>query len=74
MLRRFWAKWIRIAEVIGNINMAVILTVIFFIIVGLMAVPFKILADPLRTKKNSGSNWHKRSSDDDVLNSMKNQY
>ena len=74
MRRRLWARWIRIAEVIGTINMAIILTVIFVVIVGFMALPFKILADPLKVKKNQGSNWNKRIINKDILNSMKNQY
>ena len=54
--------------------MAIILTVIFIVIVGFMALPFKILADPLKVKKNQGSNWSKRINNKDILNSMKNQY
>ena len=74
MIKNIWKKWLRFAEVFGTIQMTVILTIIYWVFVGIMALPFKLVADPLRLKAISRANWRKKSQEVDVLASMKNQY
>ena len=47
MRKKLWSRWLQIAEVIGNIQLTILLTIIYWVLVPLIAVPFKFLADPL---------------------------
>ncbi len=74
MRSKIWKKWIRIAEIIGTVQMTLILTIVYFSFVGIMYLPFKLLSDPLRMKSIYKTNWRERTKVPDVLESMKNQY
>ena len=74
MIKKIWKKWLRFAEIFGTIQMTVVLTIIYWVFIGIMALPFKLLADPLRLKASSSANWRKKNQEVDVLASMKNQY
>ena len=63
----------RFAEIFGNFQMIVMLTVLYWTIVLLIALPFKILADPLSLRKKSGPSWTERSPDPDIMGSMHRQ-
>ncbi len=58
-LGRLWGRWIKIATFIGNIQMAVLLSVIYFTMVAVTAIPMRILSDPLALRR-SGQGWTKR--------------
>lgn len=45
-LNRAWARWTRIAHVIGNFQARLILTVYYFIVVPSLALSLKISGDP----------------------------
>jgi len=55
--KKTWVKWIKLAEIIGNVQMIILLTVIYWTMMMVIAIPFKILADPLGLKKNRSINW-----------------
>ena len=75
-IRQAWNRWLKVAEVIGTIQMLIILSILYWLILPLMAIPFKLLSDPLRIKRPSGSNWQEKKRDESisVRDSMNNQY
>ncbi len=50
MFARLWAQWKRFAQKVGDFQARVILTLLYFIILGPMAVVVRIMKDPLRIK------------------------
>ena len=50
--------WIRFATLLGNIQIIVVLSLIYWTMVLMVAVPFKLLASPLAMKRsNIRSRW-----------------
>lgn len=70
--RRLWNRWLKFAEIVGTVQMVIILTLVYWTIVAATAIPFKILSDPLRLKRPPG--WTRRGEAVSVIDSMKNQY
>ncbi|MEC9292910.1 MAG: hypothetical protein VYC65_01350 [Chloroflexota bacterium] len=60
MLKRVWNRWIKIAHVIGTVQMMIILTVLFWIAIAPVGIVFRLLSDPLSIKKPAKSNWRQR--------------
>ncbi len=54
-LSRVWAGWKRIAARIGHFQSRLVLSAIYFVLVGLFAIPFRLTADPLRIKRSGGA-------------------
>ncbi len=50
MLARLWARWKTFAQKIGDFQARVILTLLYFVIFGPMALVVRVLKDPLRIK------------------------
>ena len=74
LLKTAWRSWLRFAEVLGTIQMTVILSLTYWIMVPIMAVPFKLLADPLAMRKPGQARWIIRDSGSPTLDEMKQQY
>ena len=72
-MKRFWAAWVKIAEIIGNAQMIVILTAIYWTMLLIVAVPFKLFSDPLLLKPNKKIEWHKRPVQKHDLESLRRQ-
>ena len=66
----------KVAEVIGTVQMIIILSILYWLVLPLMAIPFKLLSDPLKIKRPSQSNWREKQRDESIstLDSMNNQY
>mgnify|MGYP001437058781 CR=1 FL=1 len=62
-----WKCWVRFAEILGNIQMVVLLTIIYWTMMLIIAVPFKLFADPLCLKKGKAVDWITK---DDVTNDL----
>ena len=73
MFKRAWRRWMKVGEFLGNFQMIVILTLIYWIVMTLTAIPFKLLADPLALRNASRSRWIQRARVADVLESMRKQ-
>ena len=73
ILEKTWKRWIRIAEVIGNIQMIVLLTVMYWTVVLLIDVPFKLFSNPLCLREFGRAHWTRREPIFDVLESMRRQ-
>lgn len=47
MLKKVWHGWLKLVEVLGTVQMVVLLTVIYWTLLAVTAVPHRLLADPL---------------------------
>lgn len=72
-LQNFWSKWLRFAEIFGNIQMTILLTLVYWTILAVIAIPFRLLSNPLSIKASKPFSWTKREPNTDVLSSMKRQ-
>ena len=70
---KIWKAWIKIAEIIGNIQMSVILTLLYWTMLLVIALPFKIISDPLSLKKGKSATWITRDDRINDLESMRRQ-
>ena len=74
-INKLWSKWLNFANIIGNINMTILLSLIYFLLLAPMAIVFKLGSDPLRLKKPEIITWMvPQDFFNDVDNSMKNQF
>ena len=74
VFRKAWNKWMRFAEIIGTVQMVIILTIMYWVLLSVMAIPFKIFSDPLSLRRSHKVGWVERPPGDSDLNAMKNQF
>lgn len=75
MLGRLWAKWKVLAQKIGDFQARVILTLLYFVILGPMAILFKVFRDPLGLRPPAGpSIWVAKPAHEDSLEMAKRQF
>jgi hypothetical protein len=74
VLGKAWKRWLKFAEIVGNIQLTILLSLIYFLMVPMIALPFKVLADPFRHKRHRDTGWVQREQDSDIAESMKKQY
>ena len=72
--RRLWELWMKFAEKLGTFQMMLLLSIVYWSIMLIMAIPLKIFSDPLKIKRSNNSNWSKVDTEANILESMKNQY
>ena len=70
-LTSVWRGWLKFAEVFGNIQMTVLLSLIYWIMLPIVAVPFKLLADPLALRRSR--RWVTRNPESIGIDSMRKQ-
>ena len=73
ILKTAWRRWLRFAELLGNVQMTIFLTVIYWTLFMLIAIPFKLLADPLQKRGPGQGRWVHRHPVSDILEAMKKQ-
>ncbi len=73
-LKAAWRGWLKFAHILGTIQMVVVLSLIYYTMVAIMAIPFKLLADPLTLKRTNRGKWIEREPVSHTLDTMKNQY
>lgn len=73
VLAKVWRGWLKFAEVVGNVQMIVLLSIIYWTMLLVLAVPFKFLSDPLGLKRGRVFRWVSREPVSDVLESMRKQ-
>jgi hypothetical protein len=59
-MRSLWTGWTRIAHRIGDAQARVLLTIVYFVVIGPFALPYRLLADPLRRAPEGPSFWMPR--------------
>jgi hypothetical protein len=73
LLGRLWRKWLRLAEVIGNFNLGLLLSIIYWTFFTLVAIPFKLLADPLGFRSKNRGGWTVLRPTINIMEEMKRQ-
>ena len=73
LLGAVWRGWLRFAIIFGNVQMIVVLTLVYWIMVAMVALPFKLLADPMSLRRPRHPVWTQRIVDEDLPNSMHRQ-
>jgi hypothetical protein len=68
-----WQRWLKIAAVIGNVQMIIILSVVYWTMVTMVALPLKLTADPLGLRPSNRYHWVQRHPTGDPLGSMRQQ-
>ncbi len=75
MLTRLWAGWKRIAQKIGDFQARVILTLMYFLILGPIALLTKLFRDPLAMKRPpQASAWARKSLEQQGLEAARRQF
>ena len=74
VLRRIWEKWMAFAKIIGNFNSRVVLTLFYFLIVGLVSLLGGRWKNALRKKLPPESNWVPVSSKEMDLTGARRQF
>ena len=74
MIKKLWRLWLKFAEKLGTVQMIVLLSVVYWTMVTVIAVPFKLLADPLRLRKPAKPVWIPRPAPSRSLEDMRRQY
>ena len=71
--RRAWSRWTGFARVVADVQIVILLTLVYWGLIMPMAIVFKPLSDPLGLRRRRGR-WITRDPQDDVLDTMRNQY
>lgn len=74
LLKGAWRGWLRFAEILGTFQMMVVLSLIYWIVLPIIAVPFKLLADPLVQRRPNRPTWVERDNVSPTLDTMRKQY
>jgi len=56
-LRRLWHRWKRFAEVVGNFQARILLSLLYFILLGPLALPLRLFGDPIRRRPSGPTFW-----------------
>ena len=73
-LRSILDGWLAFAHLIGIVQMVVMLTVVYWVFIPLMYIPFGLISDPLRLRRSEGSGWREREVPDDAMEHMSRQW
>ena len=60
ILKTAWHGWLKFAQILGTVQMVIILTVVSWVVPAIMALPFKLFSDPLAIKGPDRVRWIKR--------------
>ena len=74
--RRLYDWWMKFARLLGKVNTVVLLTLVYVVVVGPVALVFRVLGKDLldrRTEKGE-SYWYERETDDQTMNRSKRQF
>ena len=72
-LKKIWKGWLKFAEIVGNIQMIVLLSLIYWVMLPIVAIPFRLLADPLSLRHRGQARWITRSTEPQTIESMRKQ-
>jgi len=78
LLRKLGRGWLKFAEILGNIQMVLVLSIVYWVMVLILALPLKLLRDPLTLKSPRTGGWVKRTPatgelESGILESMRKQ-
>ncbi len=73
-LRSILDGWLAFAHLIGTVQMVVLLTVVYWVFIPLMYVPFGLISDPLRLRRSTGTRWRERETREGAMEYMLRQW
>ena len=73
ILKSVWALWMRFAHIFGTFQMIVFLSLIYWTMFAVVAIPFRLFADPLQFRRSRSSRWVQRIQTSDPLEFLKRQ-
>ena len=73
ILKKIGRGWLKFAEVFGNLQMILILSVLYWTLLAIVVVPFKLFSDPLVHRNTDVPSWRRRKPIDDILEFSKKQ-
>ena len=73
-LRGILNGWLAFANLIGTVQMVILLTVVYWAFIPLVYIPFGLISDPLRLRRPKGSQWREREGSEHVMESMRRQW
>lgn len=56
-LRQLWQHWVRAAKVIAEFQARLMLTIFYFLIMGPVALCFRLFSDPLHLRRSDKLYW-----------------
>ncbi len=75
MLARLWGRWKQFAQRVGDFQARLLLTLLYFLLLGPMGMVVRILRDPLRIKHASKTSvWIPKSEENDSLEIARRQF
>jgi len=75
MMKSFWEQWQRVARKIGDFQARLILTLLYFTVIGPFALIVRFGADPLSLKKGTQQGWRvKADVEDSPMKRAMNQF
>ena len=73
-MKSAWRRWLKFSEVLGTFQMMVVLSLVYWTMLPIIAVPFKLFADPLVLRRPSRARWVERVSASQTIEAMQKQY
>ena len=74
LLRTLWQKWLKIAHMLGNVQIVIALTLVYWLMLAPMAVVLKLVSDPLTLRRPQQPEWTQRRSSPRTLDGMRKQF
>ena len=72
-MKVFWKKWLLVAEKFGNLQMSILMTVIYILLVPFYFLKLRFIDDSLKFRKPQSSNWVTREKIDDIKEYLRRQ-
>jgi hypothetical protein len=73
MFHRIWRRWIKVTTFLGTVQMVILLSLVYWTMVPVIAIPLKLFSDPLGSQRSTGGIWIERPPLTQILESMKEQ-
>lgn len=73
-IKKIWHKWKRIAELVGNFQAKILLTILYFLLFAPVAVGVKLFSDVLRLKLRKTSYWILREMETPKIENARRQF
>lgn len=62
-LRALWEAWKLVAHAIGRVQARIVFSLFYFVLLAPVAIVLRLVADPLRHRHPSTSNWRERAAE-----------
>ena len=73
ILAKGWRGWLKFAHILGNIQISIFLTLVYWILFPLWAIPYRLFSDRLALRNPDRARWMSRVPDPDRMESMRKQ-